>query len=387
MQMDFHYYATYCAAFLAGYSHEESLEICTGALLVDWCSATFLATVKVSPLAATTQTQIELANATTDLPGLHNITRIWASFHFLPYDLYAKKEGQPKRYLHKYRLICDSNGDLLVDTVEGARGRSLPAVGIAMHVLADTWAHKYFAGTPSLVINNTDFTFYELVGEGEEASERRVHFRNNPAAEDDIEKGIFINTLYQGNEQSVMNLGHGRAGHLPDYSFIRYQYLPAWGRYQIYVKDNPSDYLKAFCQMVYALRCLRSDREVFKKHRYDTETVKPVREEIWAILTKRQTDASKDWKALGESLSGREIPDFDMNRIKKDYLASPPEERSGSFLGQFISAAIVQKSMVTNQIKQSGNPLAGHSIDVWTEKGRQKILELMESVSTDKRGK
>ena len=24
-----------------------------------------------------------------------------------------------------------------------------------MHVLADTWAHRNFAGTPSLVINNT----------------------------------------------------------------------------------------------------------------------------------------------------------------------------------------------------------------------------------------
>ena len=27
MQKDFHYYATYCAAFLAGYTHEDALEI------------------------------------------------------------------------------------------------------------------------------------------------------------------------------------------------------------------------------------------------------------------------------------------------------------------------------------------------------------------------
>lgn len=40
MQLDFHYYATYCAAFLAGYSHEESLSICTAAQFVDCCTKT-----------------------------------------------------------------------------------------------------------------------------------------------------------------------------------------------------------------------------------------------------------------------------------------------------------------------------------------------------------
>ena len=35
MQKDFHYYATYCAAVLAGYSHEESMRLCTSAQFVD----------------------------------------------------------------------------------------------------------------------------------------------------------------------------------------------------------------------------------------------------------------------------------------------------------------------------------------------------------------
>ena len=35
MQLDFHYYATYCAALLAGYTHEEILEICNSAQLED----------------------------------------------------------------------------------------------------------------------------------------------------------------------------------------------------------------------------------------------------------------------------------------------------------------------------------------------------------------
>ena len=42
MQKDFHYYATYAAAYIAGYSHEESMAICYSAQFVDWCSKTFL---------------------------------------------------------------------------------------------------------------------------------------------------------------------------------------------------------------------------------------------------------------------------------------------------------------------------------------------------------
>ena len=93
MQLDFHYYATYCAAYLAGYSHEESMSICYSAQFVDACSATLLSKLRAPLAAATTQLPMEMADARTDLIGLQNITRIWASFHFLPYDLYAKKRG------------------------------------------------------------------------------------------------------------------------------------------------------------------------------------------------------------------------------------------------------------------------------------------------------
>ena len=97
MQKDFHYYATYCAAYLAGYSHDESLEIAYSSQLVDLCSRTFLKNIKAPLQAATTQLQLELMDAMTDVVGLQDITRIWASFHFLPYDLYADVRGM-KRY-------------------------------------------------------------------------------------------------------------------------------------------------------------------------------------------------------------------------------------------------------------------------------------------------
>ena len=42
MQLDFHYYATYCAACIAGYTPEESLQIAYSAQFVDCCSVTLL---------------------------------------------------------------------------------------------------------------------------------------------------------------------------------------------------------------------------------------------------------------------------------------------------------------------------------------------------------
>ena len=138
MQKDFHYYATYCAAYLAGYNHEESLDIAYCAQFVDLCSRTLLVKLKAPQAAATTQLQLELMQARTDIFGLQDITRIWASFHFLPRDLNAQKKRACKEYKNKYRLICGPNGSLLEDTVNLAKGKSLQAIGIAMHVMADT---------------------------------------------------------------------------------------------------------------------------------------------------------------------------------------------------------------------------------------------------------
>ena len=378
MQEDFHYYATYCAAFLAGYTHEESQQICYSAQLVDLCSRTFLRKIGGPAAAATTQLQLELMDARTDPAGLQDITRIWASFHFLPRDLYAEAPGG-KRYRNKYRLICGPNGELTTDTVELAKGRGLPAAGLAMHVVADTWAHQYFAGTPSLVINNTDYYFYEILGRGENSTDRKIDFRHSVSAPDDIENGKYTNSVYQSSENHIMNLGHGRAGHLPDYSFIRYRYLPAWGRYEEVVKDNPSDYLHAFCQMVAALRYLRGDLPDFAKDSCDVDTVLPYGERIKTILVRRQLSASKDWKAFGEELSGQTIEDFDLEKYQTEYMDAPKEERDQTFLGRFILAALAQKSMVTNRIFNSGNKLAGLSVD-FSDKGFKGIKDFKELV-------
>ena len=359
MQGDFHYYATYCAAALAGYEHEACLRICHSAQLVDYCCRTFLRKVRGPDAAATTQLQLELMEARTDLYGLADITRIWASFHFLPRDLYAEVRRGSRMYRNKYRLICGPNGALAAETVHLAKDCGPEAAGIAMHVLADTWAHTYFTGTPSLVLNSTNYHFYELLPGEEGEIRRRVVFSHNPKATDDPVTGRYVASLYQSSENSIMNLGHGRAGHLPDYSFMRYAYMPSWGDYREIVKDNPTDYYLAFTQMVYALKYLRGAEPEFRTDTYDAESAAPWEGEIREILARRQLDASEDWKRLGERLTGQVIPDFDMDAYRDEYESA--RDKDNTVLGRFFAAAIRQKHMVTAKILESGNDLAGRS--------------------------
>ena len=194
MQEDFHYYATYCAAYLAGYTPEESSEIAYSAQFVDLCTRTLLEKLRGPVQAATTQSQLELADAKTDIPGLQDITRIWSSFHFLPGDLYVKKKWRGRRYMQRYRLICNPDSDLIVETVQLAKGKGPQAAGLAMHILADTWAHRYFAGTPSFVINNAT-SFYELKGESASDDDTRIIFRHTHTAGDDPDQNYYTNTI------------------------------------------------------------------------------------------------------------------------------------------------------------------------------------------------
>ena len=348
MQEDFHYYATYCAAYLAGFSHEESLEVCFAAQFVDICTATFLSTIDGPKGAATTQLNLELMDMPTNPPGIREITSIWSSFHFLPYDLNVKLKGRSKAYMRKYRLICNPNSVLLKQTVDRAKNESLQAVGIAMHVLADTWAHRYFVGTPSLVINNTDSYFFEVLRENGADVNRKITWKHSTSFVDDIDTSTYVNSLYQYSENSIMNLGHGRAGHLPDYSFIRYKYLPAWNGYEEIVKDNPTDFYHAFSQMVYAMKTLRNPEDDFELNYYDFEALSEWESEIRRIIETRRLSAADDWKAFGEKLSGKEVIPFNLDHAKEEYLGA--EEKDNTVLGRFFKAAMEQKKLVTSQI-------------------------------------
>lgn len=58
-------------------------------------------------------------------------------------------------------MLCLTNSPLVANMVNDLLNHQdqpyLPhLIGVRMHVLADTWAHTYFAGTPSWCVNEAD---------------------------------------------------------------------------------------------------------------------------------------------------------------------------------------------------------------------------------------
>ena len=111
--------------------------------------------------------------------------------------------------------------------------------------------------------------------------------------------------------------------------------------------------------MIYALKFLKGTKEDFEKNVYDFEAFDAYRDEVEKIIRKRQLNASKDWKAFGEKLSGKSIPDFDVNLYQEEYMMAEKTKKDDTHLGKFFNAAIRQKSMVTGKVFESGNLLCG----------------------------
>ena len=68
-----------------------------------------------------------------------------------------------------------------------------------------------------------------------------------------------------------------------------------------------------------------------------------------------------------------------------EYMHAERKGKDGTVLGQFILAALAQKSMVTNKIYKSGNRLAGISID-YNQHGLKGIRDYFKLIEEAGRG-
>lgn len=108
---------------------------------------------------------------------------------------------------------------------------------------------------------------------------------------DDIEKDIFICTPVGPRENSLVYLGHGRIGHLPDYGYQEYKCSKHTG--EPMKKNNPSDFRNAFVQMIHVMLCIKKkmDKEDDFKNAVnfiEDEKLKQM-EDVLGILTKKET--------------------------------------------------------------------------------------------------
>lgn len=319
MNKDFHYEGTYCAAIKAGFSQADATYIANAAQMVDDCTQDYLREIKqYTPNSILTMESNGdfFSDMTKDLdtpnsPRLQQIRRIWMPFHFLPGNLsltlpynsvatyHGCQYGQGREE-DDFRCMCRHSSELVKHMIDDTQQkyaaltsaneppnssnwrhlRSL--VGIRMHVLADTWAHEFFTGTPSYWTNNAK-DFKKLDG-----APLIINETGSPKSH---------------NAHSVVYLGHGRAGHYPDYGFLSYYYHPQWMADSGFIlKNNPYNFKCAFSQMVDALRYIQSSGDPGGyRLKDDSQIMEDFQTldnnaEISRIVESDNTDQSTEWR-------------------------------------------------------------------------------------------
>ena len=388
MNQDFHYYGTYMAALTAGYSNDDSKIIAYAAQYVDDMDISILRDVRIANKTATVQTEAQI------LKSSHaEKQNIWPIFHFLPgnvSDITNQKmldnsQTARKTFLSKQRnftkMICLPNSELVFEMINSTKKsfdetnqiknsieratskiQNLVLVGLRLHILADTWAHSYFAGIAHSEVNDAGNDVYMI---DNYEIKRRMRWG----------LGGEVSTPAAPSMHAFNYLGHGRMGHLPDYPWIKYEYFPQWAKEPI-VKDNPSDFLKAFNQMVDVLVFMRSQETEFRNFN-STPTVakdKNIRLECeniakFIIKTSKPKDVSakkitEAWRCatlnIGKKVgsngidSDSDIATFDKTTWKNEYMNLNDIDKPKSKFYYFVNAAVSQKSLVTKYLIKNG---------------------------------
>lgn len=320
MNIDFHYYGTYVAARLAGYDFNSAQTIAHAAQYVDDSDQSMLCD-SLGNVIITDFAPVPTVQSMTDMlkknfmwseENSKTMADIWMPFHFLPGNYGANPDIKQytgptsdrgiayswtfdQESAKQFQLLCKPNSllgkgmvnDIIVNHED--KNYTLFMTGMRMHTLADTWAHMFYIGIPQWFVNNAGETVYKIDGQ----TKTEVKWQRAwPWAEgtDIINgEGATPNMLAYN---SVVYLGHGRMGHLPDYPYLKYQYHAQWSKDDI-VKDNQGYFLQAFKQLVKAMQCIKNKAEFdnsFADLPTDTENI------IKQILATQVNDQSDTWR-------------------------------------------------------------------------------------------
>jgi len=323
MNSDFHYYGTFVAACLAGYKQNEAKIIAYSAQFVDDCNSAILRNLKntnTKPIP-TVHSLGELFDYGRRIGMGENcdseLRNVWMAFHFLPgnfgfiKNVYQGVETSNKKYGIRnwqydksqeelFQAMCEPNSETVKAMIHATRSDDLHMIGVRMHVLADTWAHQYYVGTPSWFINGRHNEVTPIDEQGRLGASFKYSLTQRT---DNLSDGIFSGTSESDNSTAISYLGHGQIGSVPDYACLHYNLRPQWNGDYVVEKNNTEDHFQAFKQMVYALTCFKNNNpssfELFKYADLGTKA-----ETIKGILKTWNTDQTKSWKKYLESLTG-----------------------------------------------------------------------------------
>lgn len=359
MNKDFHYYGTYYAARIAGYEHDDAAQIALFAQCVDECTKTKvtgqmpsgnIGEGSVTPVYTVQSTGglqnkygMDFAKFTKE--DLELIAGVWCPFHFLPGGVVPERFDRLADKREIAKLICRPNSSLVEKMVRNLLASEEPDcghIGLVMHVLADTWAHRNFAGIPAWYLNDAERTV--TGGDG-----KKISF--NWLLEDNIEAGRFRCTPPSPRDNSVVYLGHVRMGHVPDLGYMVYTYQPVWSSQKITV-NKKDDFARAFAQMVYVMQCLRQRRRFdlteFQgcgiENVADDSTAQAIMSNVLVTLAGKKTEQGvcKDMADLVK----QDYSDITLLPFPDDFL-----NLGNGVIGKFFEAAKQHREMVMKECR------------------------------------
>ncbi len=293
MHKDFHLYGTYLAARIAGFEHLDASKIASAAQAVDDFS--YESEYKSVQKDGIYNMFLDGMRYRKDDPDYYKkmkscperylVRSLWTCFHFLPGQMDApdielgseklraesKYITRPSGKLYDYlkTMLLSYRGN--IPTVLEEKDDVFARIGVALHVLADTYAHEGFCGMDSQ-LNIA---------------------RNIKVTDINEDLGVFIASTRHAPVKlakvlDFASIGHGTAGHIPDISWITYdiEYMNQSERKTIR-KNNPEIFAKAFAEITCILRHICGGNYVDYKQReleYLNNTIKTSIEVMGANL-------------------------------------------------------------------------------------------------------
>lgn len=226
MQRDFHYYATAVLARAAGFGEDDALTIAYAAQYVDDAQDgrdILVGGREFSPLATANDFGRYLDSKNRDV-----WLKVYIPFHFLPPRPITSDKDD---------FITRPLGQLSLSLLQEVSQENAPdpdyrliRLGVALHTIADTWAHQGFSGRWS---QENDVTKLEALGAPTNLRDAMAKAWRN-----------FTAPIHAANPLQVV---HFQAEFWPDYPFLSWRAhfaAPGAGGRE-HQRDNPTEYLAA----------------------------------------------------------------------------------------------------------------------------------------------
>ncbi|MBW2370337.1 MAG: hypothetical protein JRH15_20900, partial [Deltaproteobacteria bacterium] len=238
MQLDMHYYATYALARIVGIKPNVCKIIATAAQFVDDNAANrhieFQDGARIDAQATAHHISNIIANRDPE-----DQRQVWVPFHFIP--------GNVGKHFSE-RIVCQKDSQIIREMVTHHLEYAIKPVGgylmgIAAHVLADTFSHYGFSGMSSRrnKVDNDSFVFDK---ELEPAVANYIHGKAVDFFRHYGEGGGLIANMKSWLAETISGaLGHGAVATYPDRPYLKWSFVYEYPNRRRVQRDNPRDYL------------------------------------------------------------------------------------------------------------------------------------------------